>query len=76
MFWFRPPSGGSVSSTELYCYDLPEKSHYTYKPVGFDGSLVLEEDEFGPVIEELHKMKQNDSNLDYVDSVALSSILV
>lgn len=75
MFWYRPLNGDSFCTTELYFYDLPEKSRYTYKPVGSNGNLVLEEVGFGPVIDELNKMRQSDLSLAYVDGVALTSMM-
>lgn len=70
-FWCRPPNGDAVCATELYCYDISDKSKFTYKPVAFNGSLVLEGDGFDPVIEELNKMRQGDPNFDYVDEINL-----
>lgn len=75
MFWFRPINGGNASDTELYCYDLMDKGGYSYKPVGMKGSLILDDENFGPVIAELNQMKQSDQGGEYVENVSLTSTM-
>ncbi len=75
MFWFRPMNGGNASDTELYCYDLIEKETYSYKRCGTKGSIVLDDENFGPVIAVLDEMKQCDQGVEYVENVSLTSTL-
>lgn len=75
MFWFRPMNGGNVSDTELYCYDLFDKEAYSYKPSGTKGSIVLDDENFGPVVAALNTMKQCDQSAEYIEGVLLTSTM-
>jgi molecular chaperone DnaK (HSP70) len=75
MFWFRPMNGGNCSDTELYSYDQIGKEGFSYKPSGTNDSVVLDEENFGPLVANLNSMKQSDHGLEYIEGVSLTSTI-
>ena len=73
MFWYQIGETGSYP--ELYLYDLQNKSGYTYKPIGTNGSLLLDLVGFGPVIEELDQFRQDDRATSCENQVTLTPVM-
>jgi len=75
MFWMRPVDSKDATDTELYCYDMIDKGQYSYKPTGTKGSIVLDDESFGPVIGNLNEMKHCDPGVGYIERVSLTSTI-
>lgn len=70
MFWLRGDQS-SISEIDLYSYDIEEKTGFSFKRVGSKGKMLLSEENFGPLIENLKEIRSADKETQIADGVSI-----
>jgi molecular chaperone DnaK (HSP70) len=71
MFWFKGDPHSPNSDSDLFFYDIEEKSGFSFKRVGAKGKILLTNENFGPLIDYLKKIKEQDPSTEILENISI-----